>query len=150
MVLLDFRPMAAPEQRVIPMLSYEDVGRAADWITQAFGFKEIERFAEDDGTVTHVTLTLEGGIVFLGYPSPHYRGPKRHAEECEAARRWRETPYVVDGVMVSVADVEAHFERARAAGATILSEPEENEAIGERRYRVEDVEGHRWMFVQAI
>jgi PhnB protein len=142
--------MAPSEQRVIPMLSYEDVGRAAEWITQAFGFEERERFADDDGTVTHVTLTLEGGTVFLGYPSPHYRGPKRHAEECEAARRWRETPYVVDGVMVFVADVDGHFERARAAGATVLSEPEDNPAIGERRYRVEDLEGHRWMFVQAI
>jgi uncharacterized glyoxalase superfamily protein PhnB len=142
--------MASPEQRVIPMLSYEDVGGAADWITQAFGFEERERFADDDGTVTHVTLTLDGGTVFLGYPSPDYRGPKRHAENCEAARRWRETPYIIDGVMVYVADVDAHFERARAAGATILSEPADNAAIGERRYRAEDLEGHRWMFVQAI
>lgn len=142
--------MASPEQRVIPMLSYEDVGGAADWITQAFGFEERERFADDDGTVTHVTLTLDGGTVFLGYPSPHYRGPKRHAKNCEAARRWRETPYIVDGVMVNVDDVDAHFEQARAAGATILSEPEDNAAIGERRYRAEDLEGHRWMFVRAI
>jgi uncharacterized glyoxalase superfamily protein PhnB len=42
-------------QRVFPMLSYEDVGRAADWIGSAFGFEERERFADDDGTVTHVT-----------------------------------------------------------------------------------------------
>jgi uncharacterized glyoxalase superfamily protein PhnB len=131
------------------MLSYENVGAAADWITQAFGFEEKERYADDDGTVTHITLTLDGAMVFLGYPSPDYRGPKRHAEECEAARRWRETPYVVDGVMVEVDDVAAHFERARAAGATILSELEDNPALGERRYRVEDVEGHRWMFAQA-
>jgi uncharacterized glyoxalase superfamily protein PhnB len=130
------------------MLSYEDVGRAADWISQAFGFEEQERYADDDGTVTHVTLVQDGAAVFLGYPSPDYRGPKRHAEECEAARRWRETPYVVDGVMVYVEDVEAHFERARLARATILSELEDD-PFGERRYRAEDVEGHRWMFAQA-
>jgi PhnB protein len=48
-----------------------------------------------------------------------------------------------------VNDVGGHFERAQAAGATILSELEEHAELGERRYRVEDVEGHRWMFVQA-
>jgi uncharacterized glyoxalase superfamily protein PhnB len=141
--------MATADQRVFPMLSYEDVGRAADWIVEAFGFEELERFADDDGTVTHVTLELDGGFVFLGYPSADYRGPKRHAEECEAARLWRETPYVVDGVMVEVDDIDAHFERARVAGGTILTELEDNPAVGHRQYRVEDVEGHRWMFVQA-
>jgi uncharacterized glyoxalase superfamily protein PhnB len=135
-------------QRVIPMLSYEDVGRAADWIAEAFGFEERERYADDDGTVTHVTLELDGGLVFLGYPSRDYRGPKRHAEECEAARRWRETPYVVDGVHVQVDDIDRHFERARSAGATILSELEDNPAVGQRQYRAEDIEGHRWMFAQ--
>jgi uncharacterized glyoxalase superfamily protein PhnB len=136
------------KQQVIPMLSYEDVGRAADWLTNAFGFEERERFADDDGTVTHVTLSLDDGLVFLGYPSPDYRGPRRHAEECEAARRWRETPYVVDGVMVYVDDVGAHFDRARREGATILTEPEDNAAVGQRQYRAEDIEGHRWMFAQ--
>jgi uncharacterized glyoxalase superfamily protein PhnB len=129
------------------MLSYEDVGRAADWIVEAFGFEERERYADDDGTVTHVTLELDGGLVFLGYPSRDYRGPKRHPEECEAARRWREA-YVVDGVHVQVDDIERHFERARSAGATILSELEDNPAVGQRQYRAEDIEGHRWMFAQ--
>lgn len=135
------------EQRVVPMLSYEDAGRAADWIVEAFGFEEIERY-EDERTVTHVTLKLGDGTVYLGNPGPDYRGPRRLAETCEAARRMLETPYVVDGVMVQVVDIEAHYERARAAGATILTELEDNPGIGQRQYRVEDIEGHRWMFVQ--
>jgi len=132
------------------MLSYEDVGHAAAWISDAFGFEKRERFENSDGTVTHVTMVRDGAVVFLGYPSPDYRGPKAHAEECEASRRWRETPYVVDGVLVYVDDVDAHYTRARAAGATILSELEDNEAAAQRQYRAEDVEGHRWMFAQAI
>jgi uncharacterized glyoxalase superfamily protein PhnB len=135
------------EQRVVPMLSYESAGRAADWIAQAFGFEEIERY-EDERTVTHVTLKLGDGTVYLGNPGPNYRGPRRLAETCEAARRMLETPYVVDGVMVQVDDIEAHYECARAAGATILTELEDNPGIGQRQYRVEDIEGHRWMFVQ--
>ena len=38
------------------MLSYEDVGRATEWITEAFGFRETGRWADPDGTVTHVTM----------------------------------------------------------------------------------------------
>jgi uncharacterized glyoxalase superfamily protein PhnB len=54
---------------------------------------------------------------------------------------------VVDGVLVHVEDVSAHYARARAEGATILSPLEEGES-GRRRYRAEDLEGHRWMFAQ--
>jgi uncharacterized glyoxalase superfamily protein PhnB len=135
-------------QRAIPMLSYEDVGGAAEWISEAFGFEERERYAEDDGTVSHVTMVLNGAVVFLGWPGPGYRSPKRHAEECEIARQTLDTPFVVDGVMVQVDDVDAHFERARAAGATILTELEDNPAAGQRQYRAADLEGHRWMFAQ--
>jgi PhnB protein len=53
---------------------------------------------------------------------------------------------IVDGVLAYVPDLAAHFDRVRAAGATILSEPAEGGAG--MLYRVEDVEGHRWMFAQ--
>ena len=61
-----------------------------------------------------------------------------------------EVPYVIDGVLVEVDDVDAHFARAREAGATILSEPADQVDVGIRHYRVEDPEGHRWMFSQDI
>jgi uncharacterized glyoxalase superfamily protein PhnB len=138
------------EQRVVPMFSYEDVGRAADWIAEAFGFEETGRWSDESGRVTHVNMERDGGMIMLGAPSEDYRGPKHHAEVCEQARRWRQTPYVVDGVYVSVADVDAHYARARAAGATILSELEDNAGIGQRQYRAEDLEGHRWMFATSL
>jgi PhnB protein len=134
------------EQRVIPMLAYEDVGRAADWISKAFGFEETGRWSDDEGRVTQAVVEFDGCEVLLGYPSPHYLSPKRHAEVCEHARKWSETPYIVDGVHVTVDDVDTHYERARAEGATILTELEDNPGIGQRQYRAEDIEGHRWMF----
>jgi PhnB protein len=137
-------------QRVIPMFSYEDVGRAADWIAEAFGFTETGRWSDDEGRVTHVNMELDGGMVMLGWPSADYRNPKHHAEECEQARKWSQTPFVVDGVHVSVRDIDAHFATARAAGATILSELEENAGIGQWQYRAEDIEGHRWMFGEPM
>lgn len=126
------------------MLSYENCDAAADWLCRAFGFEESDRYAEPDGRVTHVELRLGNGLVFLGNPGQEYRSPRRHRDECEAAARWSEVPYVIDGVLVVVDDVEAHFARARDAGATILSEVEDT-PVG-RHYRAEDPEGHRWMF----
>ena len=135
--------------RVIPMLSYEDCDAAAAWLVIAFGFTEHERYADDDGRVTHVTLSLGEGVVMIGWPGADYESPKHHSETCTAAARWLDVPYVVDGVWASVEDVDAHFERAREAGARILSEPQDQE-FGERHYRAEDLEGHRWMFSQPL
>jgi PhnB protein len=134
-------------QRAIPMLSYEDVGAAIEWLSAAFGFREAgERFSDGEGHVTHAELELDGATVMLGWPGADYRSPAHHAQECEQARRWLSTPWVIDGVHVEVDDLDAHYERARAAGATILREPEEL-PFG-RLYSAADLEGHRWMFLQ--
>ena len=130
------------------MLSYEDVGAAIDWLTEAFGFRESgERFDDGEGHVTHAELQLDGATVFLGWPGPEYRSPKRHAQECEQAARWLDTPWVIDGVHVEVEDPDTHCERARAAGARVIREPE-TIPVG-RLYSAEDPEGHRWMFMQS-
>ncbi len=132
---------------MIPMLTYEDVGAAADWLCSAFGFRESgERFSDDEGRVTHAELSYGDGEVMLGFASPHYLSPRRHAAECEHAARWLDNPYVVDGVLVHVDDLDEHLARAREAGAEILRGPDD-QPFG-RLYSAADVEGHRWMFVQ--
>ena len=110
---------------------------------------ERTRLRAEDGRVNHVELVLDDAVVFLGKPHPEYHSPKRHAEECEAAARWLESPYVVDGVYVRVDDVDEHRRRAEAAGATMLG-PTEDAPHGDRLYRVADLEGHRWMFAQHV
>ena len=137
-------------QQVVPMLSYEDGAAAIDWLSRVFGFRERLRLADDGGTITHAELETDGGgVVMLATPTVDYQSPKRHRETCEPARRWSSVPYVVDGVLVYVDDVDAHFEHARGAGALILSDPEDTE-YGIRHYRAEDLEGHRWMFAQQV
>ena len=131
---------------VIPMVAYEDGVAAMDWLADAFGFRERARMLGENGRLNHGEMEAGGGMIMLATPSPHYHGPKRHREESDAARKWSEVPYIIDGVLVYVDDVAAHFERARAAGATILS-PVEDSGEG-RRYRAEDLEGHRWMFME--
>jgi PhnB protein len=131
---------------VIPMIAYENGPAAMDWLAAAFGFRERARLLGEEGRLSHGEMEVGEGMIMLATPSPHYHGPKRHREESDAARKWSEVPYIVDGVLVYVDDVDAHFERAKAAGATILS-PVEQGGEG-KRYRAEDIEGHRWMFMQ--
>lgn len=133
-------------QIFIPMLAYADASRAAEWLTGAFGFSERERFADERGVVTDVVLEYRGQNIMVGHPTDAYRGPREHARTCAEARAWLAIPYIVDGVVVDVTDLDAHYARAKTAGALVLSEPETNDL--QRQYRVEDLEGHRWMFAQ--
>lgn len=131
---------------VIPMIAYENGPAAMDWLGRAFGFRERTRMLGEGGRLSHGEMDTGQGMIMLATPSPHYHGPKHHRDECEQARRWSEVPYIIDGALVYVSDIDRHFERAKAAGATILSPVEEG---GEgKRYRAEDPEGHRWMFIE--
>jgi len=128
------------------MIAYEDGPRAMDWLSRAFGFRERTRMLDAAGRLAHGEMDTGGGLIMLATPSPDYQSPRHHREGCEPARRWSAVPWVVDGVLVYVDDVAAHHRRAVEAGAHILSEVE-GDAPG-RRYRVEDLEGHRWMFLE--
>ena len=140
-----------PEEypQIVPMLSYEDAGAAADWLVRAFGFRERMLLTDESGVVTHCELELGQGVVMLASPTPAYEAPRRHAATCTTARKWLEVPHIIDGVHVFVTDVEAHFRRAEAAGARILSGLED-QPYGDRNHTVEDLEGHRWMCSQRI
>lgn len=131
---------------VIPMIAYENGPTAMDWLSAAFGFKERARMLDNAGRLSHGEMEAGDGVIMLATPSPDYQGPRRHRASCEAAQRWSTVPYIVDGVLVYVDDVNAHFQRAKQHGAIIISEPEADR-YG-RRYRAEDLEGHRWMFLE--
>ena len=100
----------------------------------------------DDGVVGHAELELGGATIYLSTPDG-YVSPCRLRESSELARQAHDNPWVIDGHFVEVDAVAAHFQRARAAGASILRELEEP-GIGFRIYTAEDPEGHRWMFGQ--
>jgi uncharacterized glyoxalase superfamily protein PhnB len=138
--------MAAKYPDVIPMIAYEDGPTAMDWLSSAFGFKERARMVGKDGRLSHGEMQAGDGVIMLATPTPDYQAPRRHRAGCEPAQRWSTVPYIVDGVLVYVADVNEHYRRAKQRGATILSEVEADD-YG-KRYRVEDVEGHRWMFME--
>jgi uncharacterized glyoxalase superfamily protein PhnB len=131
---------------VVPMMSYRRGVEAIDWLVAAFGFSERVRMVSDEGRLEHAELGAGSGTIMLATPSLNYEGPALHRSHCESSARWQEVPYLVDGVLVLVDDVDAHCKIARDHGATILTEVESTEHG--KRYRAEDLEGHRWMFVE--
>ena len=121
--------------RIAPYLLYEDGAAAIDFLTNAFGFEVVMRM-EDGGVVNHAELKLGDDTVMLGHPGPDYESPKK-------------TGYSNALVHVYVDDVDTHFERAKAAGAEIVTEPADQE-YGDRRYDARDPEGHSWFFATPI
>jgi uncharacterized glyoxalase superfamily protein PhnB len=135
-----------PQQWVVPMIAYQDGIAALGWLAKAFGFVERRRIMEPDGRLGHGEMIAGKGLIMLARPTPNYEGPRQHRAHCERAKAWSTVPWVIDGVLVYVDDVDAHFARASEAGALILSPPEAGPPA--RRYRAEDLEGHRWMFME--
>ena len=126
-------PMTGPYPALCPYLYYEDAGAAMDWLQRAFGFRERMRVTRDDGTLGHCEMELGEAVIMLGTP-PGHKNPAHLGQ-------------VTVGMYVRVDDVDAHFSRAKAAGAQVQGDPVDRD-YGDRNYGVLDPEGHQWWFWQ--
>ena len=126
---------SAPASVVVPVLIYEDLSKAIEWLCQAFGFRERLRAAGPGGKVVHAQLSFGGGDVMIGASGGGFRSPRPDE--------------VNQYVIVRVEDVDLHFEQAKQFGVRIL-QPPTNMPFGERVYTAEDLAGHRWTFSQSI
>jgi len=115
---------SVPPCHVIPVLRYPDPSVAAVWLEKAFGFTVRLRIA-------------------------NHRIQMRAGDGCFTIAEGDVTPNGSGTVQVRVEDALAHCERARAAGAKIVTEPVEH-IYGERQYNAEDFHGHRWDFTETI
>jgi uncharacterized glyoxalase superfamily protein PhnB len=115
-----------PPGVVIPELAYPDVRAAVEWLCHSFGFVERLRIGNHRAQLAFG----EGSMIVTG-PSSPTPGDFNHA------------------VMVRVANIDDHYERAKQAGVRILNPPTDY-PYGERQYTAEDLGGHRWTFSQTI
>ncbi len=123
---------------IIPCLRYRDAPRAIEWLCQAFGFEKHLVVPGEGNTIHHAQLTLGGGMVMLGSAlTSEYGDLVRQPDELDGKET--QSPYVV------IADVDAHYRRAKAAGAEIVLDIEDKD-YGGRGYTCRDVEGHVWNF----
>ena len=134
-------------QRIVPMLAYENGIVALEWLVKAFGFEEnIEMRMMENNRLTHAELKLGESIIMLATPSPDYESINNHRKHCKQTDKWLQVPYIVNGLLVYVENVDAHYKKANENGAEILSEI--GNGFPGKRYRCADPEGHRWMFMQ--
>jgi uncharacterized glyoxalase superfamily protein PhnB len=122
---------------LIPIPCYRDVRKAIDFLVDAFGFERHAVYEGEDGTIAHAELTLGGGMLMLAAPDESEYG--KLVTTVEGSGRPTAGFYVV------VDDVEAHAQRARAAGAEIVMEPRDRD-YGGSDYTCRDPDGHVWTF----
>jgi uncharacterized glyoxalase superfamily protein PhnB len=131
---------------VVPAIFYKDPLAALKWLEQAFGFETTSLVTDAEGNVAHAEMAFLGGAIQVGgeWQDPTLVG--------EARMR---SPASLDGINTQFVRIhmpeglDAHFERARAAGARVVAEPED-QFYGSRVYRALDPEGHVWNFAQLV
>lgn len=123
--------------QIIPQLSVRDVDRYIEFLRDAFGFEVASEWRDpSDADHVNIEMALDGALVGIGRAS---------ADRTEA----KDPGAPAIGMYVVVDDVEAHHERARAAGANI-NFPPADQPWGHRMYGAVDPEGHEWGFAAPI
>ena len=119
----------------VPALAVHDAERALAFYAKAFDAKEVSERIPWEGEIGHAEIEIEGAHVMLADEFPIYK---------KSPRTLGGTPVIIH---VDVKDVDSFFERALAAGATVL-ETVKDEPYG-RICKLQDPFGHEWFFNTA-
>jgi uncharacterized glyoxalase superfamily protein PhnB len=124
--------MGYAPRNIYPVLRYRDAHAAIDFLCAAFGFERHAVYEADDGTIAHAQLAYGSGMVMVSTEPEHdERGYGQHA-----GHEW---------IYMIVDDPDAHHDRAKAAGAEIVRQLEDQD-YGSRDYSARDPEGNLWSF----
>jgi uncharacterized glyoxalase superfamily protein PhnB len=121
---------------IIPCLRYRNAPAAVEWLCQVFGFEKQMLMEGPNNTIAHAQLTLDGGMIMLGSTHDTPFG-KLIKQPDEIGGAETQTPYLV------VADADAVYARAKAAGAKIALDIKD-EDYGGRGFSCYDLEGRLW------
>lgn len=125
--------MSQNSRNLVAALIYRDPKAAMLWLEQAFGFELTFLIEDEKGGPAHIQMSYGSATLMIGH-----EWSENHASPASVGGKNTQAIHIyVD------ADVDAHCERARAAGAEILVEPA-NQFYGDRTYRCRDPEGHIW------
>ncbi len=122
---------SVPPDTILPHVMYQDLPAAISWLTGSFGFSEHYRYGDPpSGAQVH----LGNAWIMLKQARPGSQNPIKLG-------------FGTQSLTVFVDDVDAHFQRTKSAGATIVEDLNVT-VYGERQYGVTDLEGHHWLFSQ--
>lgn len=113
-----------------PYMGIDKAGEAIEFYKKALGATQVMRLDMPDGRVGHAELRIGDSSLMLGTPCAQMalRNPDEHTSI---------------GLHLYVEDVDAQFQRAVDAGATVVSEPKD-QFYGDRSASVKDPFGHLW------
>ena len=131
--MADWRPS------LVSAVVYRDPKAALKFLEAAFGFELFMLIEDDQGNVAHSEMRFGDAAIMIGFEwSDEYKSPASLGGK------------VTQSVHIQVAgDIDAHCERARAAGMEILMAPAD-QFYGDRTYRCRDPEGHIWTVGQNV
>ncbi|SOZ55599.1 putative Glyoxalase/dioxygenase [Cupriavidus taiwanensis] len=120
-------------------LFYKDPLAALDWLERAFGFERVMVIRDQQGQLVHSEMRFGDSYLMVGSEWADFT-----ASPASIGGKNSQTVHVhlPDGL-------DQHCERARAAGAEVLREPQD-EFYGDRTYTARDAEGHVWTFGQTV
>ncbi len=138
--------------RITSVVCYEDPVKAIDWLCRAFGFEVRMKIEGEGGRIVHSELEFGDGLIIVAGAGGVYATQSpwctRYASPASVGGK------TTQSLCIYVDDVDAHHNRAKAAGATVFYEPK-NSDYGDdywedRTYGVLDLEGHVWGFIERI
>jgi uncharacterized glyoxalase superfamily protein PhnB len=132
----------ATAPNIYPALGYRDAEAAIRWLGEAFGFQERVVYRGDDRPIAHAELSLGPGIIMLGSASEDMPAVDTGGLTVGGEPDFSRIPF---SLYVAIDDVDEHCERAKAAGAEIVREPNDTD-YGSREYACRDLEGNAWSF----
>jgi PhnB protein len=126
---------------VSPHLVVDNAAAAIDFYVKAFDAVELGRVPGPDGKLIHAALNINGFLVMLNDDFPEFNDGKSTTPKALGG-----TPVTIH---LTVTDVDAKFQKAVDAGATVV-QPLEDQFWGDRYGRVEDPFGHQWSLGQPV
>ena len=126
--------------RIIPSLRYQDSKQAIDWLCATLGFERNLIVPNEEGGIAHAQLVCGEAMIMLG---------DSHRDAEDAFGKLNKSPLQLDGqntagICMVVEDVDAHYKKAKSAGAEIVLDIADQR--GSRGYTCKDLEGHLWSF----
>jgi uncharacterized glyoxalase superfamily protein PhnB len=121
-------------QAITPLLVYDDIAAAHDFLVEAFGLSPGGVTRDSDGNAVHGEVSTGPMTIWLHRVNPEDQLASPSSLATQSG-----------GLAVIVPDVDAHFDHASARGA-VIDAPPADQPYGRREYGARDLEGHRWWF----
>lgn len=119
-----------------PYLTVRDAKASLQFYEKAFGFKKKNSMADADGVIKHAEMTWKDAVIMFGAEGAN-KAPATGGNPCPMS------------LYVYCDDVDALFQRAAAAGATVSFSPKDM-FYGDRMCGFQDPDGYIWNFATNV